>query len=492
MTQTAIERANLRASSRTGRVLVVDDDPIVADAIARFIEELGHEATHRTSARAVLDTLAHAHDPDHDEPPIDVVVSDVSMPDMNGLELLEQVRERYPSVVMVMLTGYGTIETAVEAIRTGAFDYIAKPVVDDEFAMTLERALGQRALLVENTDLRERLASRSPLKNLIAADERMLRAFEMVRAVAPSKATVLMTGESGTGKSLIARAIHELSPRAGNPFVEIHCGSIPESLLESELFGHVKGAFTGADHDKQGRFLVAHTGTIFIDEINSASPAMQLKLLRVLQERAFEPVGSNQTQQVDVRVVLAANQPLEDLVAKGEFREDLYYRINVVNIQLPPLRERPADIEPLVGHLVEHFNREHGRRLAGLTPDAMHALKRYQMPGNVRELSNIIERAVVLAQGERIDVSDLPPHVRSDDADNPILRLKGEDDDPAPAPASYTGGSLADALREPERRIIVEALRANHWNRQQTADALDINRTTLYKKMKALGIDEPH
>ncbi len=478
-------------SVKTGRVLVVDDDPIVADAIARFVEELGHQATHRTSASAALEALENALDPDHKEPVIDLVVSDVSMPNMNGLELLEEVRERFPDVVMVMLTGYGTIETAVSAIRTGAFDYIAKPVVDDEFAMTLERALGQRALLLENNDLRTRLASRSPLKNLVAADERMLRAFEMVRTVAPSKATVLMTGESGTGKSLIAKAIHELSPRSKNPYVEIHCGSIPEPLLESELFGHVRGAFTGAEHDKDGRFLVAHTGTIFIDEINSASPAMQLKLLRVLQERQFEPVGSTQTKEIDVRVVLAANQPLEELVAKGEFREDLYYRINVVRVELPALRERPADIEPLAKHFVAHFNREHHKRLGGLTDDAMHALKRYTMPGNVRELSNIIERAVVLAPSDRITMSDLPAHVRSDDAENPILRLRNGSGDPTElAEVTYNGESLAEALRDPERGIILAALRSNHWNRQQTADDLEINRTTLYKKMKTLGIDQ--
>ena len=474
---------------RTGRVLVVDDDPIVADAIARFIEELGHEATHSTSASDVLTTLARADDPIDPQPSIDIIVSDVSMPEMNGLELLEVVRERHPAVVMVMLTGYGTIETAVEAIRTGAFDYIAKPVVDDEFAMTLERALGQRALLVENTDLRERLAGRSPLKNLIAADERMLRAFDMVHAVADSKATVLMTGESGTGKSLIAKAIHELSPRAERPFVEIHCGSIPETLLESELFGHVKGAFTGADHDKQGRFLAADTGTIFIDEVNSASPGMQLKLLRVLQERRFEPVGSTTTTEIDVRVVLAANEPLEELVAKGEFREDLYYRINVVNIQLPALRERPADIEPLVRHFVEHFNREHARSIEGLSDDAMRALKRYPVPGNVRELSNIIERAVVLARTDTIGGEDLPAHIRTDDVENPIARLR-PGAQPPETPLEYAGGTLADALREPEKRIILSALRANQWNRQQTADALAINRTTLYKKMKALDIEE--
>ncbi|MFN7022000.1 MAG: sigma-54 interaction domain-containing protein, partial [Phycisphaerales bacterium] len=308
-----------------------------------------------------------------------------------------------------------------------------------------------------------------------------------IDSVAPSKTTVLMTGESGVGKSLIASAIHQRSPRGrqGKPFIQISCGSIPETLLESELFGHVKGAFTGAHADKVGRFLAADGGTIFLDEINSASPAMQLKLLRVLQERRFEPVGSSETIEVDVRVVLATNKPLEEMVARGEFRQDLYYRINVVTIDVPPLRDRISDI-PL---LMDHFLRKHaavlGRTFVGFSPEATDALLRYRYPGNVRELENIVERASVLAKSPTIGLADLPEHVTGS---RPSLSLThparehGPDEGWSPTP-------LEEAMKEPEKRIILRALAANNWNRQKTAEDLRINRTTLYKKMKALGID---
>ncbi|MEM9083666.1 MAG: sigma 54-interacting transcriptional regulator, partial [Planctomycetota bacterium] len=300
------------------------------------------------------------------------------------------------------------------------------------------------------------------------------------RTVADSSATLLVLGESGTGKSMIARSVHELSPRVEGPFVELHCGSIPETLLESELFGHTKGSFTGADADKQGKFLAADGGTIFIDEINSASPALQLKLLRVLQDRCLEPIGSSQTIHVDVRVILATNQPLEPLVREGQFREDLYYRINVVQIELPPLRDRTADIPQLVEHFLKRFSTEHGRQVTRLTDEAMEALLRYPYPGNVRELQNIMERAVVLSRRPTIELSDLPESLVHGKA--PRLRLTTDDEPWEPT-------SLGEALKEPERMIILRALEANNWNRQQTAEDLQINRTTLYKKMKTLGLD---
>jgi DNA-binding NtrC family response regulator len=299
-----------------------------------------------------------------------------------------------------------------------------------------------------------------------------------------------MTGESGVGKSLIAPAIHHASPRRGKAFVEISCGSIPETLLESELFGHVKGAFTGAHADKAGRFLAANGGTIFLDEINSASPGMQLKLLRVLQERRFEPVGSTQTVEVDVRIVLASNQPLEQLVAEGTFRQDLYYRINVVRIELPPLRDRLGDIPLLAQHFLQHHAKELGKVLTGFSAEAMDVLRRYIYPGNVRELQNIVERAAVLSQRPTIDIDDLPAHIVGEPDRNPLAILPASaaaavDVDNAP----WIPMKLEDALREPERRVISRALKANHWNRQKTADQLGINRTTLYKKMKQYGID---
>jgi len=474
------------------RVLVVDDDPIVAESLAEFLAEEGYQPSTARNGTEALIALAHAEQcaaAGGEQRPFAVVVADVSMPGMDGIELLRNVVKKHRGTAMLLLTGYGTIESAVEALRLGACDYLTKPVVDDELRVSLERALRQQALLAENHTLRKRLDDRSAIASVVGTDHRMQKVFDLVSAVATSRTTVLMTGESGTGKSLIAHAIHHRSPRAGKPFVEISCGSIPETLLESELFGHVKGAFTGAHADKVGRFLAANTGTIFLDEINSASPGMQLKLLRVLQERKFEPVGSTQTVEVDVRVILASNQALEKLVAAGQFRQDLYYRINVVKIELPPLRERAADIPLLAESMLQRYGAELGKQLAGFTPEAMDALRRYHYPGNVRELQNVVERAAVLCRRPTIGVEDLPPQV--------IDPREGDEAGLAPPVASdsidapWTPMSLEDALREPERRILVRALKANHWNRQRTADQLAINRTTLYKKLKAHAIDGP-
>ena len=475
-------------AAKRSRILVVDDDPIIADSLVKFLQEEGYACTVALDGREAIEAMQKATDP------FNIVLTDVSMPRVSGMELLEDIRKNHPSTVAVMLTGYGTIESAMSSIRLGAFDFLSKPIIDSELRLAIERALRQQSLLAENQQLRRQLDRRAGLGAIIGSDHRMLRAMDMVNAVAPSKATVLMTGESGTGKSMIARTIHQSSPRAKAPFVEIHCGSIPETLLESELFGHVKGAFTGADSDKTGRFLAADTGTIFIDEINSASPAMQMKLLRILQERQFEPVGSTKTIEVDVRVILASNQPLEPLVREGAFREDLYYRINVVRIELPPLRDRPTDIPDLVAHFLERFSAEHGRTVIGVAPDAMAAIQRYQMPGNVRELANIVERAIVLSQRPTIELSDLPPHVidptSSGSLSPEFVRAGLATDDAVDAPDTpWVPTPLDEALREPERRILLKALRANDWNRQSTADQLAINRTTLYKKMKQFGLD---
>jgi DNA-binding NtrC family response regulator len=338
--------------------------------------------------------------------------------------------------------------------------------------------------LFENQTLKQQLDLRFGLENIVGHDYKMLKIFDLVEAVADSRTTVLMTGESGTGKSLLARAVHHRSPRRDKPFVEVSCGSLPETLLESELFGHVRGAFTGAVADKMGRFMAADGGTLFLDEINSASPAMQLKLLRVLQEKAFEPVGANQTKTVDVRVILASNVDLAQLVASQAFRQDLYYRINVVNIKLPCLRERLSDIALLANYFLKKFTAETGREILGFTDAAIAAMQRYTWPGNVRELENAVERAVVLCRRPQIDEGDLPESLTSPAA---IVRAPGilpaEDgivDQPMP---------LAIALEEPERRIIERALKRNAYNRQSTAAELDINRTTLYKKMRKYQLD---
>jgi len=471
------------------RILVVDDDPIVADSLAEFLVEEGYSAVTAAGGAEALQALADASSGPVSQR-IGLVLCDVSMPGMDGHELLRRLGEAHPDIVAIMLTGYGTIESAVEAVKLGAADYLTKPIIDNELRMSLERALRQQALLVENQSLRRQLESRFGLENVVGSDPKMLRIFDLVEAVASSRTTVLMTGESGSGKSMIARAIHQRSPRADKPFVEIACGSIPETILESELFGHAKGAFTGAHADKQGKFLAAEGGSIFLDEINSASPAMQLKLLRALQERRFEPVGSTETVEVDVRVILATNEPLEPLVEEGKFREDLYYRVNVVRIDVPPLRERPSDIPLLIEHFLRRHCAEIGRQITGCSDAAADALRRYVYPGNVRELGNIIERAVVLARGQTLDVDDLPPDVvrnepRLGTPGAPSPGAGGADDPETP----WTPTPLHDALAEPEKRIILKALRANDWNRQKTADDLGVNRTTLYKKMKQHGLD---
>lgn len=471
------------------RILIVADDPIVCESLTDILRKQEYDTASALSAAEALDTLADAEagDPQRPARPFTVVITDINLAGSGNTDFLEQLKSKHPDLVILVLTAYGTIESAVHAIKLGAFEYLTHPIVEEELVLIVEKAARQGVLLAHNHALRDRLDDRYGLDNIVGHDPRMLRTYELVEAVAPTKTTVLMTGESGTGKSLIARAIHQRSAVVNGPFVELSCGSIPDTLLESELFGHVKGAFTGAYADKVGRFLAANGGTIFLDEINSASPGMQLKLLRVLQERRFEPVGSNQTVEVEVRVVLATNQALEDLVAEGRFRQDLYYRINVVRIELPALRDRVGDIPLLAEHFLEHYCREMERRIAGFTPKAMAALQRYPFPGNVRELENIVQRAVVLAQRPMIDHGDLPPAV----ADNrPLMSVAGtagpDTDDLGQA---WSGQSLAECMEQYERRVIVSALNANDWNRQRTSKQLRINRTTLYKKIKQYGLD---
>ncbi len=392
--------------AEAARLLLVDDDPIILNALANYLRSPaggGYIVDLATDGSQAIEQLAGGH--------YAIVITDVNMPRTNGLELLRAIKTHYPDIVVIIVTGYGTIENAVDAVKMGAFEYLTKPVIDDEIRVTVEKALKQHRLISENQSLRQQLNLRFGLDNIVGHDYKMLKIFDLVEAVADSRTTVLMTGESGTGKSLVARAIHHRSGRREKPFIEVSCGAIPETLLESELFGHVKGAFTGAHADKQGRFLAADGGTIFLDEINSASPGFQVKLLRVLQERKFEPVGSNQTVSVDTRVVLASNQDLAQLVTEGKFRQDLYYRVNVVNILLPALRDRIGDIPLLAEDFLRRFNRDMNRRISGFTAEALDALMRYRWPGNVRELENVVERAVVLSKRPIVALEDLPPQI---------------------------------------------------------------------------------
>ena len=474
-------------SGNVPNVLIVDEDRILAESIAELLGRDGYATRTAPNAEQALEILAAGR---QGTTPVQwaMAIIDMSLPGMSGLELIKTLRREHPDIVSLAITGYPTVEAAVQVIRSGAMDYLSKPMVDDELRIAVEKGIRQQALLADNTSLRRQLDQRYGLDNIIGSDPRMRRVYDIIEAVAPSRTTVLMTGESGTGKSLVARATHRNSPRSDKPFVEISCGSIPETLLESELFGHVRGSFTGAHADKTGRFLAAHTGTIFLDEINSASPGMQLKLLRVLQERCFEPVGSNETIDVDVRVILATNQSLEELVAAGDFRQDLYYRINVVSIELPPLRERIGDIRVLAEHFLETKSGEAGRQITGFTPETMEALRRYLWPGNVRELENVVERAVVLSRSMQIGVGDLPAHV----IDNTTgLLLPPHARPGSGGPWSVDAAlPLRVALEEPERQIILAALEANDWNRQKTSDQLDINRTTLYKKIKQYALEQ--
>lgn len=451
-----------------GSLLLVDDDRQVLHAMADWLRQQGYYLDTALDCREATEAL--------ERKAYDVVLADIRLPDGDGFDILAHCRRQCPATAVILITGYGTVETAVEAIRAGAFDLLTKPLIDEELELAIQRALNQRRVIEENATLKAQLDVRFGLENIVGRDPRMLKVYDMIQSVADTKATVLITGESGTGKSLVARAIHRASSRRDKPFVEVACGALPETLLESELFGHVAGAFTGATHDRAGKFMLANGGTIFLDEISTASPGMQVKLLRVLQDFEFEQVGGTRTFVVDTRVILATNEDLARAVAEGRFRQDLYYRINVINIELPPLRQRVSDIPLLAQHFLERIVRESGKKVEGFSEAAMRALEAYSWPGNVRELQNVIERAVLLGKRPIIGIEDLPQNIFA----------------AAPRAMESLGmRTLKQALATPERQLILEALEAHHWNRQATAQALGINRTTLYKKMKRLGLEGP-
>ena len=457
-------------TNHSGSLLVVDDDKYIVEAMAEYLRGLGHRTETAATCTEAIDRMK--------EFPFEAVICDVNLPDRDGFHLLEWAVEHAKETAIILLTGYGTIESAVEAIRVGAFDYLTKPVIDEELSLTIQRALGQRKIVAENKQLKAQLTDRFGMANIVGRDYKMVRMFDLIDSVAPTQATVLILGESGTGKTMTARAIHQQSDRAEKPFVEVSCGSLPDSLLESELFGHVAGAFTGAAGDKQGKFLAADGGTLFLDEIATASPSLQVKLLRVIQDKEFEPVGGNKTHKVNVRLILATNTDLEEAVRNGEFREDLFYRINVISLTQPPLRERIGDIPMLVEHYLNQFNEQNGKQVNSFSDEAMRVLQQYDWPGNVRELVNVVERSVVLCKSDRVSAAELPE------------KLMKNESRPAFVDASLgSANSLKTALANPERQLIIEALESNGWNRQATSRMLGINRTTLYKKMKKYSIE---
>ncbi len=450
---------------RKKNILVIDDDKIILDSLCEFLTLEGFQTSGAETVKSALAKL--------EEENYCLVLTDVNLPDGDGLELLDIIKQNYPQTVAIVITGYGTIDSAVKAIKKGAYDYLTKPIIDDELRLAVERAINQQSLMSENESLRSQLERKRRLENIISHNYKMAKIFDLVEAVADSKTTILMAGPSGTGKSMLARAIHQHSSRSEKPFVEVSCGALPETLLESELFGHVRGSFTGAVNDKEGKFLAADRGTIFLDEIANASPALQAKLLRVLEDRQFEPVGSNKTSTVDTRIILASNRDLSDEVRQGRFREDLYYRVNVVTIELPPLCERVGDVRLLAEHFLQMYSTQHNRNKLGITDEAIEYLERYPWPGNVRELENVIERAALLSKGKFVGPEDLPDSIKREQSRKP---------------KQYQSMSLKEALAGPEKDIIRQVLQTNHWNRQATAKALDINRTTLFKKMKHYGL----
>jgi DNA-binding NtrC family response regulator len=461
--------------SMQARILIVDDESSLRTALFRVLDRQGFQvitANCKREAEALAST----------DQPLDLALVDLRLPDGDGIELMQKLRATHPNIQVIILTGHGSIELAVRATQHGAFHFVTKPFNMEELLSIVMRSMSHKTLQQENHQLRSALHRKYHFENIIGQSEEIRKVLGMVERVADSDSTVLVTGESGTGKELIAKAIHYNSPRAHKPFVPINCGAIPGELLESELFGHVKGAFTGAIANRTGRFEAASSGTLFLDEIGELSLNLQVKLLRVLQERKFEPVGSTKTMEANVRVIAATNIDLAKAVQKGQFREDLYYRLNVIPILIPSLKQRRNDIPLLLHHFVQHFNQTKNRSLAGFSPDALEALFHYPWPGNIRELENLVERLAILKCTGMVDLIDLPEHYRSHRA-VPVVS------DTLDIPES--GMDFNSAVDAYENLLILQALEKTGWNRNQAAALLKLNRTTLVEKIKKKGLRPP-
>ena len=446
----------------------MDDEELYRRALERILRRVGHQVSTARDSTEALALLAAQ--------PVDLVLADVKMPGINGLELVRQIHEFAPDLPCIVITGYGGAQQSVEALRAGAFWYLEKPFEQqhlDAVRRLVEQAIELGRLKAENRMLQHQLRSKYRFESIVGNSAPLRAVLDIVAKVADTDSTVLVTGESGTGKELIARALHYNSRRADRMFVTVNCGAIPEELLESELFGHVRGAFTNAVNHREGRFAVAHQGTIFLDEIGDMSPNLQVKLLRVLQDRSFEPVGSSKTVSVDVRVIAATNQDLESAIRERRFREDLFYRLNVIPIEVPPLRERREDIPLLVRHFLETTSRDRNRPPATFSREVEERLLAHSWPGNVRELENVIERLVVLSGEGEIGTADLPP------------ALRRTSPPPSVAPQlPATGLNFRDVVEDFETHLIVQALEQTHWNKNRAAQLLGMNRTTLIEKIK--------
>lgn len=444
------------------RVLVVDDEKDILKALEFLLRAEGYDVRTAQEGKEALGLI--------EQESFNIVLTDLKMPGMDGLRLLEEIKARSPNTTVVLMSAYATVESAVEAMKKGAADYIVKPFINEEIRLTVRRLLEEERLRAENLALKRELSQhRGRCKEIIFISDAMSRLFEMLESVIPTKSNVLLTGESGTGKGLIAEIIHCGSPRSAGPFISINCSAIPEGLLESELFGYRRGAFTGASGDKKGIIELAHEGTLFLDEIGDMPPALQAKLLKVLETGEVMPLGDTRKRHADIRLLSATNQDIEKKMREGSFRDDLYYRLAVFEIRVPPLRERPEDIGPLVDFFLKKYSAANRKPVPDVSEEAAQALAGYGWPGNIRELSNAVERAVVLAKDNSITLDDLPERIKS--------RLEAK------------GSFLKNAMSEYEKTLILQAYGANRKNKEATAQSLGIDLVTLYRKLKRLGIE---
>lgn len=446
-------------------VLIVDDEISIRESLQKVLSKAGYATKTANSGNQALRIVM--------EQPVDIVLTDLKMPDGDGIDLLKKIRDKHPDMEVILLTGYGTIETAVEAMKQGAYDFITKPFKRAVILSTLERAVEHQDLYQENKYLKTQLGKSTPRNIMVGSSPTFMQVLEIIDRVAPLISTVLITGESGTGKELVARAVHAKSPRSQNQFIPINCAAIPENLVESELFGHVKGAFTGAVKDKEGLFKAAEGGTIFLDEILSVPLNLQVKLLRAIEQKEILPVGSTKQQVLDVRIIAATNRNLGQEVEKGNFREDLYYRLNVVGITIPPLRKRVEDIPHLVDHFIKFYNAQLNKNILGVKPEVLNAFMNYAWKGNVRELENAIERSIILCDEDYLTLSHFP-HIA-----------------PQGRNGSKFDGHLKHSVRKFEQDVILKALKAANNDKAKAAKMLGLSLSSLYRKISELGIDSP-
>lgn len=452
----------------TADILVVDDDKGTRESLSEILKLEGYNTDTAENGQKAIKILG--------EKEYDIVLTDLKMPMADGMDVLKFLKRNNADTEVIIFTGFGTIKNAVEAVKAGAYDYILKPLETDAMKISIQKALEHKRLKAENLSLKKQLKTKYRFENLLGSHPKILETFKLIEMVADSDSTVLIYGESGTGKELVAKAIHYNSPRQEKPLIPVNCGAIPEDLLESELFGHEKGSFTGAIATRKGRFEMANGGTIFLDEIGDMSPALQVKILRVLQEHEFERIGGSKSIKVDVRIIAATNKDLEEAVAQRIFREDLYYRLNVIPINMPPLRERPSDIPLLAYHFLEKFNREKKRDVKEISPECLDVLMRYQWPGNVRELENLIERLVILKGKGTVTREDIPEKLLSARQDTLLPEVE----------IPEAGLCFKSLVNEFEKKLIIQALDKSDWIKNKAAKLLNLNRTTLVEKIKKI------